>query len=172
MIYQGIDNYLYFNSYAMPSQLSEPINNIAARLEYSDLWFRHLGFALRFDYQTTSSSVVRLPNKHARARLYYQAIMFRNHLQLQFGGEVEVFEKFTPYDYMPATQAFYQQNYFTTERYPFLDVFFNARIRPVSIFLKVENVLQGFQGPDYAFVPRYYQPDRAFRFGINWLFFD
>jgi hypothetical protein len=171
-VYQAIDNYLYFDTLAMPAQLSGPINNFGLRLEYNDLWFHHIGFAIRFDYQSTSSSVVRLPEKHAKGRLYYQALLFGNRLQLQFGGEAEVFEKFSPYDYMPATQAFYQQNYFSTERYPFVDVFFSARIRPVSIFLKIENVLQGSQGPDYAFVPRYYQPDRAFRFGINWMFFD
>jgi hypothetical protein len=73
---------------------------------------------------------------------------------------------------MPASQVFYLQDRYTTGEYPFLDVYLNARIRPVNIFVKIENVLYGYAGKSYSFVPGYYQPDRAFRFGISWMFFD
>jgi hypothetical protein len=88
------------------------------------------------------------------------------------GAQLQLYEAFYSYGYMPSTQAYYLQEGFSTETYPFVDVYLNVRIRPVSVFLKIENLLQGYAGYNYAFLPGYYQPDRAFRFGINWLFFD
>jgi hypothetical protein len=48
----------------------------------------------------------------------------------------------------------------------------NAQIKPVQFFLKVEHINQGLMGSGYNLIPTYFQPDRAFRFGLNWEFLD
>lgn len=173
LLFQNIYNYLYFDELALPRQYNKNISNTAVSLSFGHVLFRHLGVALSCTYQATSNeALVRLPKNSASAKLYYTGNLFKNNLQLQLGSQIEMYQDFYAYDYMPATQAFYLQNSFKTEAYPFVDVFLNARIRPVSFFLKMENVLAGLAGNNYAFVRGYYQPPRAFRFGLTWIFFD
>lgn len=168
-----IGNFLYFDSQAYPAQTEQPVQMGALEMYIEKLLWNHLGIELRYMYQyTTASSVVRLPAHYLHPKLYYNTFLFRNRMQVLMGVEAELFDTFAPYAYMPATQVFYPQNDIRVGPYPFADLFFSVRIRPVSVFFKLENALKGFAGPDYFLVPGYYQPDRAFRLGINWMFFD
>ena len=114
-----------------------------------------------------------MPENISTLNLFYSSTFFHNNLQLQFGSQLQSYQSFSAYGYMPSSQVFYLQNEsFKTQFYPFLDIYLNARIHPVSFFFKVENVLQGSVGNNYSFVKGYFQTDRAFRFGITWMFFD
>lgn len=170
---QTASNFLYFDRSALPRQLTGTVYNSGVNLEFGKIIFKHLGVAVSYTLQNTSApKYQRLPENSATAKLFYNAIFFRNNLQLQIGSQVQMYQSFTPYAYMPATQVFYLQDKFETASYPFLDVYLNARIRPVSFFLKLENVLNGRVGNNYAMVAGYYQSDLAFRFGLTWIFFD
>jgi hypothetical protein len=173
LIYQDITNYLFFDHVALPRQYAAPLQNLGVTANYNVVLFKHLGISLHDIVQNTSNtSYISVPSNIATAKLFFTGSFYKNNLQLQIGGQLQYYASFYPYAYMPATQSFYLQDQTTTGEYPFLDVFLNARIRPVNVFLKVENVLQKTQGNNYFFVPGYYQPDMAFRFGINWMFFD
>lgn len=173
LFYQTINNYLYFDEAALPGQYSGSINNLGLNINFTKIFFKHLGLALNHAYQNTSKpAYVRVPQNVTTAKLFYNGSLSHNNLQLQIGAQVQIYERFYGYAYMPATQMFYLQDKFKTDSYPYLDVYLSARIRPVSFFLKLENVLAGFAGPNYSFVPGYYQTDLAFRFGLTWMFFD
>ena len=170
---QNTNNYLFFDNVALPQQYSKPLTNIGVKLNFTKVFLKHIGVGLNYVFQNTSNTTyVRLPKNQGTAKLFYTGILFKNNLQLQIGAQLQAYQSFDSYGYMPATQAFYLQEGFKTEPYPFLDIYLNARIRPVSFFLKVENALYGFAGPNYALTQGYYQTDRAFRFGISWTFFD
>lgn len=171
-IYKGITNYVYFDQLAYPMQQAGTISNTALKLDFENVFFKHIGVKLDQTFQTTSSSLISLPKSISQAALYYKGNLFKKNLQLCIGGQVEYFDGFSPYAYMPATQAFYVQESFKAGNFTFVDVFLNARIRPVTIFFKMENVLHGMLGTNYSMVPGYYQPERAIRFGLTWLFFD
>ena len=173
VFYRNMFQFLYFNTNAMPAQLDKTIENLGLRVGAEKLLFKHLGLALHHTYQSTNrTAYVRLPQNITVARVYYGANAFKNNLQFQIGAQAQWYQTFFAYNYMPSTQVYYLQETATTAAMPFVDVYFNARIHPVSFFLKAENVLQGLTGNNYSFVPGYYQPDRAFRFGLTWLFFD
>lgn len=173
VFYQTITNYLYFNRNALPEQLPGTITNLGVNLNVTRIFFKHLGVGLNYLFQNTSApAYVRVPRNSGTAKLFYTGNFSNNNLQLQLGTQLQVYESFTSYAYMPSTQMFYLQDNFKTASYPFVDVYLSARIRPVSFFVKVENALQGLVGPNYAFLPGYYQPDRAFRLGLTWMFFD
>ena len=174
VFYNAIHNYLYYDASALPQQYHSYLSNVGVSINYTRLLFKHLGILLNYTFQGTSNKTyMRLPQNSGTAKLFYGASLFKNNLQLQIGGQLQMYQSFSAYGYMPSTQVFYLQNEFKTATYPYLDVFLNARIRPVSFFLKIENVLSGgLAGTNYAFVQGYYQPDRAFRFGISWVFFD
>jgi hypothetical protein len=74
--------------------------------------------------------------------------------------------------YSPALNMYYVQTQKKVGNYPYVDFFINARIKPVQFFIKIDHVTQGFFGSNYSLTPNYIQNDRAFKFGINWLFFD
>jgi hypothetical protein len=173
LLYQDISNYLYFDNVAMPRQVVTPIQNVGVTANYHVVLFKHLGISLHDIVQNTSNSnYVSVPSNIATAKLFFTGIFYKNNLQLQIGGQLQYYSSFYPYAYMPATQSFHLQDQSTAGEYPFLDIYLNARIRPVNVFIKVENVLQKSSGNNYFFVPGYYQPDMAFRFGLSWMFFD
>lgn len=170
---QVISNYLYYDRQAMPRQYGGSIHNLGLDVDVNRIFFKHLGLGLRHTYQQTSRpEYVRVPRHISAARLFYSGSLVRNILQLQLGAQVRLYDAFSAYAYMPSTQVFYLQDNYTTRQYPYLDLYLSARIRPVSFFVKMENMLQGLVGPDYYFTPGYYQPDRALRFGLTWMFFD
>lgn len=173
VFYQAIGNYLYFDHEALPRQFSGTVANLGLNLNFTKIFFKHIGIGLNHIYQNAShKAYVRVPGNITTAKLFYNGSLAKNNLLLQIGAQAQLYETFSPYAYMPSTQVFYLQDQFKTSSYPYLDVYLSARIRPVSFFLKVENVLQAYAGPNYAFVPGYYQTDLAFRFGLTWMFFD
>lgn len=173
VFFQSTANYLYFDRENKPQQFAKPINNTGISLNFVKVFFKHLGVGLNHIYQNTSHpGYVRVPANISTVKLFYNGSLAKNNLLIQMGAQVQVYESFYALAYMPSTQTFYLQDQFKTSTYPYLDVYLNARIRPVNFFLKVENVLQTLAGPNYSFVPGYYQTDLAFRFGLTWTFFD
>jgi len=173
VLWQNTNNVIYMDSTLLPKQANVVISNWAYNLNFSKVLFKHLGIGINLTYQTTNKeSIVRIAPLRAFGSLYYTGNLFKNNLQLQIGAQAEYFTSFKAYAYMPAYNMYYLQNRQSVGEYPFVDVFLNARIRPVQFFVKLENALYGLMGSNYNFVPGYYQPDRAFRFGLTWLFFD
>jgi len=172
VLLQNIKDYLFFDIVAMPGQLDSPVQNAGITAWYSSVFFKHLGLSLQNTFQSSSTSFISVPQNISTVKLFYAGSLYKNNLQLNIGFQGQAYQSFFGYAYMPATQVFYLQDRRATGTYPFVDFYLTARIRPVSVFVKVENVLFGYAGSNYALVPGYYQPDRAFRFGINWMFFD
>lgn len=170
---QNTDNQLFFDRYGRPAQMPYSIQNLAVFIRKDLLFFKHLGLNLGYTYQTTSNEwVISVPNTIANGSLYYQGDLFKKALNLQIGFSCQYFSDFNGYSYMPATNVFYNQDNVRVGNYPYVDFFLNARIRPVRIFVKIDHVTQGFLGNGYSLGPGYLQNDRAFKFGVNWLFFD
>lgn len=172
-IYENTYNYLLFDNLAYPRQYNNTLHTLSINASYNLVLFKHLGVYVNQIYQTTSNtSYINIPASISTARLFYTGNLFKNNLQLQIGGQVQRYSSFFGAGYNPAMQTFYIQDRVKTGDFLYTDMFLNARIKPVQFFLKVENALHTLVGRNYALVPGYYQPDRAFRFGLTWLFFD
>lgn len=173
VVYQTIKNFIYFNEQAIPEQTPVGIQNLSFFIHKDLLLFKHLGINSGYRYQTSSyQAIVSVPNQVINGALYYQGNLFKRALQIQIGFNAQYFSEFYGYAYMPATNQYFVQTNKTVGNYPFVDFFLNARIKPVRIFVKIDHVTQGFLGNNYSLVPGYLQNDRAFKFGVNWLFFD
>lgn len=173
VLYQNNQNQLYFNEQAMPQQTGLAIQNLSVWIHKDILLFKHLGINAQYNYQKSSyQAIVSIPNHVMDGALYYQGHLFKNALQLQVGFNIQYHSRFKAYAYMPATNLYYVQTQTTSGDYPYIDFFINARIKPVRIFVKVDHASQGFIDANYSLTPGYIQNDRAFKFGINWLFFD
>jgi len=173
LLLQNINNFLYFDDLAYPRQYTGSIQNLAVNSYCNLLLFKHLGISLNHVFQSAShNSYLSVPSHISTVKLFYSAIMFKSNLLLNVGVQGQMYNSFYSNAYMPATQIFYLQYNRASTNYPFVDVYMNFRIRPVTFFVKMENALQGLVGSDYSLVPGYFQPDRAFRFGLTWMFFD
>jgi hypothetical protein len=173
VLVQSADNQLFFRDDATPFQAPEPVQSMALFIRKDLLFFKHLGLNVGYTYQTTSNEkIVSVPGNVATGALYYQGNLFKKALNLQIGFSAQYFSEFYGYNYMPATNVFYTQTARTVGNYPYIDFFLNARIKPVRIFVKIDHVAQGFLGNNYSLSPGYLQNDRAFKFGVNWIFFD
>lgn len=172
-ITQSIKNFIYMNEFARPEQTPLTIQNLALYIKKDFLFFKHLGFNVGYNYQSSSyQTIVSVPNHIANGALYYQGNLFKKALQLQIGFSAQYFSEFNGLAYMPATNMYYVQTQKMVGNYPFVDFFLNARIKPVRFFIKIDHVCQGFVGNNYYLTPGYLQNDRAFKFGLNWVFFD
>ena len=173
IVYQNVKNMIYFNELAVPEQTPLSIQNISAFIHKDILLFNHFGIGAKYNYQSSSyQAIVSVPNHVINGALYYQGNLFKRALQIQIGFNAQYFSSFYGYAYMPATNQYYVQTTKTVGDYPYVDFFLNARIRPVRIFVKIDHLTQGLIGGNYSLTPGYLQNDRAFKFGVNWLFFD
>ena len=173
IISQNIKNQVYLNELISPEQTSATIQNITAFIYKDFLILKHVGLNVKYNYQSSSyQAITSLPSHILNSALFYQGSLFKNALQLQAGFNVTYFSEFNGLAYSPALNMYYVQTQKKVGNYPYVDFFINARIKPVRIFIKIDHVTQGFFGSNYSLTPNYIQNDRAFKFGINWLFFD
>ena len=73
---------------------------------------------------------------------------------------------------MPVTQQFFVQNDFLVQGYPVVDLFLNADIKTVNVFLKMSHANYELTEPVYFVTPYYPGMRRSFVFGLIWRFFD
>ncbi len=173
VLQQNIHHLLYFNEQALPQQLQGTARNTALSLSLAKVIFRHLGLFAEHRFQYSSAaSALRFPGQVTTARIFYAGNLSKNKLQLNIGAQVQLYQGFLPYAYMPATQVFYLQSAVRTSTFPYVDVYLSGRIRPVSFFVKAENLLANILAYDYFLQPGYFQPNAAIRLGISWMFFD
>ena len=173
VISQNIKNQIYLNELVSPEQTSATIQNMTAFIYKDFLIAKHLGINVKYNYQSSSyQAITSLPTHIFNSALFYQGALFKNALQLQVGFNATYFSEFNGMAYSPALNMYYVQTQKTVGNYPYVDFFINARIKPVRFFIKIDHVNQGFFGSNYSLTPNYIQNDRAFKFGLNWLFFD
>jgi len=165
-------NFIYNNEMAMPEQDSGLVNVISGLL-VKDFRWRKLGVrnTLIFQY-SGDSSVLNVPSVLSYHALYYENWIFKNALYFQAGFDVFYNTAYFANDYMPSTGLFYLQSTKKVGNYPYLNFFINFKVKQARVFFKIEHLNQGYMGNVYYSVPHYPMPDRSFKVGISWLFYD
>ena len=169
---QQQQNQIYFDTIALPQQYNG--STLLTRLfVQKDLKLWHIHFNNAINYQQTSNTdIIRLPSLLTFSQLYYEGKLFKNNLWLQVGVQARYFSDYKANAYMPATNQFYLQETTTYGNYVFADIFINAQIDRFRFFLMVQHVNQGLMGGNYILCPNYPMPERSFKAGLSWMFFD
>ncbi|NEM98855.1 putative porin [Pontibacter burrus] len=170
--YTHIDRYVTYGFNAEPIQLNGNQQLLEAQLAQH---LRFGGFHLEnFLHYTNAEKAqyIRIPEWLVNSKLYFQGFLFKKALFSQIGLEMTLPSAYQPDAYMPVTQQFYLQNDLTTKNYPVFDVFLNADIKTVNVFLKMAHVNYGIWEPGYFETPGYPGLRRSFTFGLKWMFFD
>lgn len=170
--YTTINGFAYLDTLARPAWYAEKFNIVSAFIN-SRLEWRKLIVDNKFTFQHISDeTALRLPAILLNSTLGYEIDLFDGALQAMGGVELFYNSAWKAQAYMPATRSFYLQNQTETGNYPFIDVFLNLRVKRARIFFLMQHVNEGLLGYDYYMIPHYPMPDRAFKFGINWMFYD
>lgn len=167
------NNYIYFiDNY--PQQYSNDLFIHQLKLSIDKVFFKHLGIKADYYYQWKSSHVIALPEHFVKADVYYQGRWFKKSLLVNTGTQIILSPNyFDTYQYNPATSVYsVMSNSFQAGNFPQLAFYFSGRIKPVNFFIRMDYLLSGLISQPYYYLPSYMMPDRSFRMGISWMFFD
>jgi hypothetical protein len=166
-----INNYFYWNQYALPDQASGVTEAIEVNLNQS-FKLGILNSINRVWWQTTSNeSVLPLPTFSAYSSNFIESVLFKV-LRFQIGFDATWHSSYYAQAYMPATGQFYVQNTQKTGNYPFADAFINLHLKRARIGLKFEHINKGLSGNNYFILPDYPANPRMFKICVSWNFFD
>ncbi len=161
-------NYFDNNAYLVSSY--RKINQPYIQLK-KDIVIRHWHWNNLVNYNLVQNSEIPMPVVLYRGQVYYENHVFKKALQLQMGVQLNFQDKYFAPQFMPVFDYFYNQqtNFGAQQNW---QIFINAKIKHARIFVKADNLTQGIDGHGY-YVGKYYPlPDRSFKFGISWRFFD
>lgn len=170
--YSVIDNYVYYDTTAIPRQHNNSLNLIQIFVS-KNFRLKHFHFNNYLVYQKPSDAyVIRIPDIYFRNSIYYENTFFKGALFAQIGIDVFYYTSYQSETYMPATRQFYHQNNIEVGNYPVFDFFVNGKVKNARLFIKMEHINQGIIAHGYYGVPGYPMPDRTIKFGVNWMFLD
>ena len=181
--FSQIKNYIYFDTFAIPQQHPNVINVFSAFIVKDFRWSKwHFNNRIVYQYVWGDSPgnspdglkrvVIRVPEIISKHSFYFEDYLFKKALFAQIGTDIFFNSAYYADAYMPATGQFFLQNEKKIGNYPYVDVFVNFKINRARIFFKVEHNNSGLLGNVYYMVPHYPMPDRAFKIGISWMFYD
>jgi len=155
-----IDNPVYYNSMAMPTQLDGSTEYLKAIVTHKFFW-RFIGLDNSFVYQSFTNNIYG----------YLQFKFFKKRLL----GRVGILLYHTEHDghvrFMPVNGAFFPGEN-TTEYNPYSELYSTFQIERFYIFFKMENYTDAlFRKVQYQVV-NYPQFDARFRMGVRWQIFD
>lgn len=167
-------NYTYYDANVTPVQSGEAVTFLKAELNQNfEFWdFLHLDNRVAFQKVGGNSEAMPLPEWKTRNALYFEFFLFKKALKCLAGAEVNYFTEYYSQSYNPATGRFYNAREELIGNFPIVDLFANFQLRTARIFFKYEHVNQPAANGAYYAAPHYPFPDRAFRIGITWRFFN
>ena len=167
-----INGFAYLNSQAQPWWHQPQFSVLSAFIQHKLEWKGLTLHNILVYQQLSNESVLRLPKLVANSTVAYEMDFFQGALQAMVGIEVFYNTAWKAPAYMPALRTFYLQNERETGNYLYADAFINVRVKRARLFLLMQHANEGLMGYHYYMIPNYPMPDRALKFGINWMFYD
>lgn len=115
---------------------------------------------------------ISIPEWAGSFRLNMKNNVFKKALSLRSGIELNANASYYADAWDPVRQVFYRQNEIKTGGFIYPGVFIEAQIKRMRVFVEMQNITAGLLPVDYWQIPGYPLPDRSFRFGLSWIFFN
>ncbi len=183
--FDRIDNYSYFAAINREGVLSSDETLVRPHVTDSPVEIKYIEYqgALHYNKWTldlrariqepgATESYYNLPKAILRSTLYYSTDLFEKAMFAQIGVKAHYFDAFYADAYHPVLGEFYVQNEKMIGGYPLVDVFINAKVRTMRLFLTYQHVNSSVSNNDYFAAPNYPYRDGVVRFGFVWNFFD
>lgn len=182
---ERIENYTYFASLLSTGEVSGDeslvrpyVSNAVINLsvaEYENAisfgkWTAD--FRARYQQSGSTETYYNVPKFILRSSLYYSTELFQKAMFAQIGVRGHYFDAYYADAYHPILAEFYVQNTQKVGGYPLVDLFFDAKIRTMRLFLTYQHLSSGISSTPYYAAPNYPYRDGVVRFGFIWNFFD
>jgi hypothetical protein len=163
---ENVQNYIYFGTDYRPVQYGSNVQILSARL-HQNFKVGILHWDNSLTYQTSSEqSVIPLPKFAIYSNLYLWFHVAT--LKVQFGVDCDYYTKYYGLAYQPATASFAVQNEMKVGNYPFMNAYFNFKLRKARFYVMMSHINQGlFGGSNYFAVPHYPLNPRRFQIGLS-----
>ena len=171
--YALLSGNVYYDSTGVVRQNNTPMSVLSASL-YKNFVLGPVHLDNKFLFQISSNQdVLPLPTLAVNSRLYFQLNVKRNIMQMQIGAEGWYNTKYYSPGWNPAVGAFYNQKEEKYNNGPVIDAFVNIQWKRACIFVKLENVGNGWpmDKADYFSAHHYIRTQTAFKIGIFWPFY-
>lgn len=169
----SLENYVYYTSDGRPAQHNNVINYSTLNLKKKQRFLKKLFINVDVFYNTIpQNDPLNIPELEAYGQFYFESDVFKHALHTRIGIQGRYFSAFNSYQFMPFNRVFAIENSTQTGDYPYLDFFLVGRVKRAQVFVMFTNVAEGLFDYKYIDTSRYPQPDRAFRFGVKWDFFN
>lgn len=163
-------NFVYFDALGAAQQYIPAVNVLqlgyASRLK---LWKFTLD--IQHGWQWGMEGPVRAPRFFNRDLLSF-GHKFKAGWELQLGTECRFQSAYLAPGFRPEIGQFVVQDSLQAGGAPIFDLFAAIKVKRTRIFVKFEHANQGFPVPNFYMVPLYPMYDRAFRFGLTWVFYN
>lgn len=167
-----VSNFVFLNQQSLPE--IHPSN-----IEFVRLWseinlkYRFLRSQTKLTYhQNNASQITMFPDYVARQKLFAVFHMFKNAMLANAGVEGVYVPEYNGAYYNPNLFDFYLNNSQKIGNFFYLDVFIGFKVKRFNFMVKMLNAPQGLLPYDYFSTPSYPLPDRQFRLGVSWRFYD
>lgn len=145
--------------------------NIKAHREFKFGKFA-LDNTLMFQQVSQDQNILNVPSFLTRNTFYFTDQFFKKALFLQTGIVFNYHTKYYGNDYSPILGQYYIQDYRKIGGFPTFDLFVNAKIKTVRVFLSLEHFNAKLTGYNYFATPTQPFSDMTLRFGLIWDFFN
>ena len=185
--YTTMDNYTYFsstasqedidadqeNAFVRPFQEGSSVGHLKIKYQKELRWRKWaLNNTFMFQTITQDNEVLNVPDFVTRNTLYFADEAFKKAMYIQTGVTFKYFTAYNMNAYNPLLSEFYVQNREELGAYPMFDVFINAKVRTMRIYLKAEHINSAWTGYDFYSSSNYPYRDFVIRFGLVWNFFS
>lgn len=164
---ENIQNYLYFNDKAMPTQEGGNIQVVSAAIDQK-LQFGIFNWNNRVTYQTsTNERVLSLPKLAVYSNMF---LLFRiaKVLHVQLGVDCNYYTKYYAPAYQPATMMFHTQQEKKLGNYPMMNVYANMKLYKARFYVLYSHANRGlFGGSDYFSALHYPINPSRFQLGVS-----
>ena len=169
----NINNLLYWDRYGMPHQYNGNAVNIFSLFVRKTFVFGKFSIDNKAIAQYSSDDqIIHLPLFTGGQSYAVTFKMFKKALGVQTGLDLWYNTPYYADAWNPATRQFTLQYQEKTGNYLYIDVFLNLKIKRAFLFLKLDHAAAGLMGYKYYSTPHYPAADRAFKFGVSWIFHD
>lgn len=164
--FENLQNYVYFNSDALPAQYGGSLRIISATL-LQKLHFGIWHWDNNITWQHSSKSeILPLPALSLYSNMYLWFRAFRV-LQVQLGVDCNYYTRYYAPSYQPATMSFVNQQETKTGNYAFMDLYLTCKLSKVRFYVMMSHINQGLFSKDYFSMPLYPLNPRKFQIGLS-----
>lgn len=164
---ENVQNYVYFNTDALPTQESGSIQILSLNLRQC-IAFKAFHWDNSVTYQTSSNeSVLPLPKLAVYSNLYFK-FKISKVLHVNIGVDCNYYTRYYAPAYQPATMAFYNQTEKKHGNYPFMNVYADMKLKKTRFYLLYSHVNNGlFGGKEYFSALHYPMNPGRFQLGVS-----